>query len=97
MKPLDLQVNGYAGTDFNRDGLTAEAGVQVQIAVRLARETVDARVRAPPVGVDRPLERNPRTRRHAVDRALRPDLVKAGVERLGRVEAPHHRGGAQAR
>lgn len=24
MKPLDLQVNGYAGTDFNRDGLTAE-------------------------------------------------------------------------
>jgi N-acetylglucosamine-6-phosphate deacetylase len=25
MKPLDLQVNGYAGTDFNRDGLTAEA------------------------------------------------------------------------
>lgn len=25
MRPLDLQVNGYAGTDFNRDGLTAEA------------------------------------------------------------------------
>ena len=25
MKPLDLQVNGYAGTDFNRDDLTAEA------------------------------------------------------------------------
>lgn len=25
MSPLDLQVNGYAGTDFNRDGLTAEA------------------------------------------------------------------------
>lgn len=25
MKPLDLQVNGYAGTDFNRDNLTAEA------------------------------------------------------------------------
>ena len=25
MKPVDLQVNGYAGTDFNRDGLTAEA------------------------------------------------------------------------
>jgi N-acetylglucosamine-6-phosphate deacetylase len=25
MAPLDLQVNGYAGTDFNRDGLTAEA------------------------------------------------------------------------
>ncbi|MBL9114045.1 MAG: N-acetylglucosamine-6-phosphate deacetylase [Verrucomicrobiaceae bacterium] len=25
MKPLDLQVNGYAGTDFNRDGLTADA------------------------------------------------------------------------
>jgi N-acetylglucosamine-6-phosphate deacetylase len=25
MKPLDLQVNGYAGTDFNREGLTAEA------------------------------------------------------------------------
>jgi N-acetylglucosamine-6-phosphate deacetylase len=25
MKPFDLQVNGYAGTDFNRDGLTAEA------------------------------------------------------------------------
>lgn len=25
MKPLDLQVNGYAGTDFNRDGLTAQA------------------------------------------------------------------------
>jgi len=25
MNPLDLQVNGYAGTDFNRDGLTAEA------------------------------------------------------------------------
>lgn len=24
MKPFDLQVNGYAGTDFNRDGLTAE-------------------------------------------------------------------------
>src|SRR6478672_1281432 len=22
---FDLQVNGYAGTDFNRDGLTAEA------------------------------------------------------------------------
>ena len=25
MKPLDIQVNGYAGTDFNRDDLTAEA------------------------------------------------------------------------
>jgi len=25
MKPLDLQVNGYAGTDFNGDDLTAEA------------------------------------------------------------------------
>ena len=25
MKPFDLQVNGYAGTDFNRDGLTAKA------------------------------------------------------------------------
>lgn len=25
MKPLDLQVNGYAGTDFNRDDLTSEA------------------------------------------------------------------------
>lgn len=25
MSPLDLQVNGYAGTDFNREGLTAEA------------------------------------------------------------------------
>ena len=25
MSPLDLQVNGYAGTDFNSDGLTAEA------------------------------------------------------------------------
>ena len=25
MSPLDIQVNGYAGTDFNRDGLTAEA------------------------------------------------------------------------
>lgn len=25
MRPLDIQVNGYAGTDFNRDGLTAEA------------------------------------------------------------------------
>jgi N-acetylglucosamine-6-phosphate deacetylase len=25
MSPLDLQVNGYAGTDFNRDDLTAEA------------------------------------------------------------------------
>lgn len=25
MSPFDLQVNGYAGTDFNRDGLTAEA------------------------------------------------------------------------
>lgn len=25
MAPFDLQVNGYAGTDFNRDGLTAEA------------------------------------------------------------------------
>lgn len=25
MRPFDLQVNGYAGTDFNRDGLTAEA------------------------------------------------------------------------
>ena len=24
MRPIDLQVNGYAGTDFNRDGLTAE-------------------------------------------------------------------------
>ena len=24
MKPLDLQVNGYAGTDFNGDSLTAE-------------------------------------------------------------------------
>jgi N-acetylglucosamine-6-phosphate deacetylase len=24
MAPLDLQVNGYAGTDFNRDGITAE-------------------------------------------------------------------------
>jgi N-acetylglucosamine-6-phosphate deacetylase len=24
MKPLDIQVNGYAGTDFNRDDLTAE-------------------------------------------------------------------------
>jgi N-acetylglucosamine-6-phosphate deacetylase len=25
MKPLDIQVNGYAGTDFNRSDLTAEA------------------------------------------------------------------------
>lgn len=25
MRPFDLQVNGYAGTDFNRDGMTAEA------------------------------------------------------------------------
>ena len=25
MSPLDLQVNGYAGTDFNSDDLTAEA------------------------------------------------------------------------
>lgn len=25
MKPIDLQVNGYAGVDFNGDGLTAEA------------------------------------------------------------------------
>ena len=25
MRALDIQVNGYAGTDFNRDGLTAEA------------------------------------------------------------------------
>jgi N-acetylglucosamine-6-phosphate deacetylase len=25
MSPFDLQVNGYAGTDFNRDGLTADA------------------------------------------------------------------------
>lgn len=25
MKPLDIQVNGYAGTDFNHDDLTAEA------------------------------------------------------------------------
>lgn len=25
MKPLDIQVNGYAGTDFNRNDLTAEA------------------------------------------------------------------------
>ncbi len=25
MSPLDLQVNGYAGTDFNRGGLTADA------------------------------------------------------------------------
>lgn len=25
MKPFDIQVNGYAGTDFNRDDLTAEA------------------------------------------------------------------------
>lgn len=25
MRPFDLQVNGYAGTDFNRDGLTSEA------------------------------------------------------------------------
>ncbi|MBE2286922.1 MAG: N-acetylglucosamine-6-phosphate deacetylase, partial [Prosthecobacter sp.] len=25
MKPFDLQVNGYAGTDFNGDNLTAES------------------------------------------------------------------------
>ena len=25
MNPLDLQVNGFGGVDFNRDGLTAEA------------------------------------------------------------------------
>jgi hypothetical protein len=41
------------------------------------------------VGVDRPLERHPRCGWDAVERGLRPDLVEADVERLGRVEVPH--------
>jgi N-acetylglucosamine-6-phosphate deacetylase len=35
MKPLDLQVNGYAGVDFNRDDLTAEG---LNLACRCLRE-----------------------------------------------------------
>jgi N-acetylglucosamine-6-phosphate deacetylase len=34
MKPLDLQVNGYAGTDFNRDDLSAEALHHACLALR---------------------------------------------------------------
>ena len=34
MRPLDLQVNGYAGTDFNRDDLTAEALRHACVALR---------------------------------------------------------------
>lgn len=34
MKPLDLQVNGYAGTDFNGDNLTAESLHHACVALR---------------------------------------------------------------
>lgn len=40
LRPFDLQVNGYSGTDFNRDGLTAEA--LHHACVCLAEDGVDA-------------------------------------------------------
>ena len=57
---------------------------------RVARGAVDARVRAAAVRVDRPAERHPRALGHPVERGPRADLVEAHVERLGRVEVPHH-------
>src|SRR3954471_18038548 len=47
-------------------------------------------VRAPPVRVDGPAERQPAGARHAIQRGLGVDLVKADVERLGGVEGPRH-------
>ena len=59
---------------------------------RVAPYAVDAGMRATPVRVHGPVERNARFRRHPVERALGPDLVETRLERLGRVEAADHRG-----
>src|SRR5688572_3798111 len=48
----------------------------------IARYTVSAGMGAAAIWVDRPLERDVRAGGHAVERALAPDLVESGVERL---------------
>ena len=58
----------------------------------VAPYAVNARMRATPIWVHRPFERDARFRRHAVERALGPDLVETRLERLGRVEAADHSG-----
>jgi hypothetical protein len=45
-----------------------------------------ARVRTPPVWIDRPAERHSRCLRHAVQDRLRPHLVEPRPDRSGRVE-----------
>ena len=65
--------------------------VEVQVAVRRPREAVDAGVRAAAVGVHRPAERHRRALGDAIEHRACTHLVEAHVERLGRVEGPHHR------
>ena len=71
--------------------LEVAPGVEVQIAVRRPREAVDAGVGAAAVGVHRPAERHRRALGDAIEHRARPHLVEAHVERLRRVEGPHHR------
>ena len=91
-RPRELARQHLRRVDLDDDlALEVAAGVEVEIAVRRAREAVDAGVRAAPVGVHRPAERHRRALRHAVEHGARAHLVEAHVERLGRVEAPHDR------
>jgi hypothetical protein len=80
---VDLVAHGHVG-----ERLVRAVGHEDR---RLARQAVDACVRATPVRVDRPAKRHLRRRRHAVERRLRLHLVEAHVERLGSVEAAHAR------
>ena len=62
----------------------------------IAPGAVNTSMTATAVRVDRPLERDVRGARHAIERGLAADLVEAGVERLRRVEPADHRGVGQA-
>ena len=65
--------------------LEVATGVHVQERVRRASEAIDARVGAPSVGIDRPVERH-RPAGDAVDDTLRLDLDELGPAELRRVD-----------
>ena len=98
-----LAAEQLGGVDLHHDlGVEAEPGVEVEIAVGLAREAVDAGVGAAAVRVHRPFERHPGGAGHPVDDRAGADLVEGDPAELGGVEgAGGHRvrreeGGAPA-
>ncbi len=81
------------------DDLRVESGarVEVQVAVRLAGEAVDAGVGAAAVRIHRPGERHARGAGHAVDDGAGPHLVEGDAAELGGVERPRDDVGTEQR